>query len=118
MEERQTDPDVPFRLRCVERVRSIGADGVFEWKIDTTHALTSYEADKVEPAEESVWQRRVVQSLDFDPEAFYPEVIQYLGLTPGVDNLWKLITRNDLRKRDQQGHQSLREKYGKDHWDC
>ena len=62
--------------------------------------------------EETDWQRLVAGKFRFDPETHYPEVMQVLDLCePGPK--WKLYTAEDLRREDQKGHQSLREKYGK-----
>lgn len=81
-------------------------------KIDMTHELESYEAGKAELVEETVWQNRVHGDFSFDPETYYPETMQVLDL--GVEEpKWELRTADDLRRRDQKGHQSLREQYGK-----
>lgn len=81
-------------------------------QIDTTHELQSYEADKAELVEETAWQRRVAGDFSFDSVTHYPETFQVLDL--GAENPdWELLTREDLRRKDQAGHQSLREKYGK-----
>jgi len=81
-------------------------------RIDTTHELTYYEAGKVELTEETRWQRMVARRWDFDPERHYPESFAHLNLSD-EDPQWKIFTADELRRRDQQGHQSLREKYGK-----
>ena len=63
--------------------------------------------------EETVWQRIVAGDLGFDAEAHYPETMQVLDL--GAEGpRWELRTADELRREDQQGHQSLREKYGKE----
>ena len=81
-------------------------------RIDTTHELESYEADKAELVEVTVWQRVVAGDLDFDAETHYPGTMQVLDL--GAENpQWELRTADELRREDQQGHQSLREKYGR-----
>ena len=80
-------------------------------RIDTTHELENYEADKVELVEETMWQRMVAGDLGFDPEAYYPEMMQVLDLG-AAEPKWELYTADDLRRKDQKGHQSLREKYG------
>ena len=81
-------------------------------RIDTTHELASYETDKAELAGETMWQRMVAGDLGFDAETHYPETMQVLDL--GEENpQWELHTADELRREDQQGHQSLREKYGK-----
>ena len=81
-------------------------------RIDMTHELESYETDKAELVEETVWQRMVAGNLSFDPETHYPETIQALDLG-AEDSQWELRTADELRREDQTGHQSLREKYGK-----
>ena len=81
-------------------------------RIDTTHELESYEAGKAELVEETDWQNRVAGDFSFDPETYYPEAMQVLDL--GVaEPKWELRTADDLRREDQKGHQSLREKYSK-----
>lgn len=81
-------------------------------RIDTTHELTSYEAGKAALVGETRWQRMVARRWDFDPERHYPESFGHLNLSD-EDPQWKIFTADELRRRDQQGHQSLREKYGK-----
>ena len=81
-------------------------------RIDTTHELKSYEADKAELVEETVWQRIVASNLGFDADMHYPETMQVLDLG-AEDSQWELRTADELRREDQQGHQSLRDKYGK-----
>lgn len=81
-------------------------------RIDTTHDLESHEADKAELVEETVWQQRVAGDFSFDPETYYPETMQVLDLS-AAEPRWELRSADDLRMRDQKGHQSLREKYGK-----
>lgn len=84
-------------------------------RIDTTQELTSYDTVKQElPPEESFWQKRVAAYLDFDPERKYPASFMVLDLSKPTDNpQWQYLTREDLIQKDQDGHQSLREKYGK-----
>lgn len=82
-------------------------------RIDITHELTSYETEKTELVEETDWQRLVAGKFSFDPVTHYPEEIQVLDLC-ALKPEWKLYTADDLRREDQKGHQSLREKYGKD----
>ena len=79
-----------------------------------TQELTSYEikTDKAELVEETVWQDRVAGDFSFDAETYYPEKMQVLDLG-AAEPKWELRTADDLRRKDQQGHQSLREKYSK-----
>ena len=82
-------------------------------KIDTTHELTNYEAGKVKLSDGlSRWQQLVARDFRFDPERYFPEEMIHLNLS-GPDSQWKLLTADDLRRKAQKGHQSLKEKYGK-----
>ena len=82
-------------------------------KIDTTHELTSYEAGKVKLSDgPSIWQRLAAKGFTFDPERHYPKSYAHLNLSD-EDPQWKIFSAEELRRRDQQGHQSLKEKYGK-----
>ncbi|WP_298022504.1 hypothetical protein [uncultured Dysosmobacter sp.] len=101
------------RLARMEYLRDELTAEEFLRKIDTTHELKSYETGKAELAEETVWQRRVASDLTFDPESCYPKETMCLDLSPRAKGTWELVTRDGLRRHDQRGHQSLREKYGK-----
>ena len=59
-----------------------------------------------------MWQRIVAGNFSFDPESHYPETMQILDLD-AEEPKWELRTADELRREDQTGHQSLREKYGK-----
>lgn len=85
-------------------------------RIDTTHELTSYDTLKQElPPEESIWQKRVAADLDFDPERQYPTSLMLLDLSkPSDDPQWQYLTAEELIRRDQEGHQSLRDEYKKE----
>ena len=86
--------------------------GEFLQRIDTTHELGNYETDKAELVEETVWQRMVASDFAFDSETHYPETMLELDL--GAEKpQWELRTADELRREDQKGRQSLREKYGK-----
>lgn len=82
-------------------------------RIDTTYELDSYDTAKPElPPEETVWQKRVAADLDFDPERDYPQSFMELDLRePTGDPKWQYFTREELVRKDQKGHQSLREEY-------
>lgn len=99
------------RLARMEYLKGKLAAEEFLRRIDTTHELENYEADKAELVEETMWQRMVAGDLGFDPEEHYPEMIQVLDLGE-AEPKWELCTADDLRREDQKGHQSLREKYG------
>jgi len=81
-------------------------------RIDTTHELIGYGVDKITFAAEIAWQKRVAHSVGFKRENAYPEEMLLLDLG-APDAKWECLTADDLRRRDQKGHQSLREKYGK-----
>ena len=100
------------RLARMEYLDGKLTAGEFLRRIDTTHELNSYEADKAELVEETVWQRLVADDLGFDAETHYPETMQVLDLG-AEEPEWELWTADELRREDQKGHQSLREKYGK-----
>ena len=102
------------RLARAEYLQGKLTAETFLQKIDSTHELKSYEAGKAELVEETPWQQRVAQRWDFDPEIFYPESMMVLDMTPGKKGEWEILTRDNLRRQDQEGHQSLRDKYQKD----
>lgn len=82
-------------------------------KIDTMHDLESYTvAEAQAPPIETVWQQMVAADVGFDPEAHYPKNFMLLDLR-AEEPEWETFSADDLRRRDQEGHQSLREKYGK-----
>lgn len=84
-------------------------------RIDTTHELDNYETDRAEQTGQTVWQQRVAADISFDPEVRYTETIQCLDLDLGVvEPKWEIYTADDLRRQEQRGHLSLREKYGKE----
>lgn len=82
-------------------------------RIDTTHDLESYVTVKQElPLEKSAWQKRVAADLDFDPVWQYPASFMELDLREGHPQ-WRDLTAEDWIRKDQKGHQSLRDQYGK-----
>lgn len=99
------------RLTRMEYLKGRLTAGEFLCRIDITHELENYEVGKAELVEETVWQRRVTGDFSFDPETYYPEMIQTLDLG-AEEPKWELYTADDLRRQDQEGHQSLRERYG------
>lgn len=83
-------------------------------KIDTMHDLEDYIVGEARvPPGETAWQRMVASHIGFDPEAHYPQSFMQLDLE-NEDPKWQTFSADDLRRRDQEGHQSLREKYGKE----
>lgn len=104
------------RLARMEYLKGKLTAEEFLRRIDTTHELDSYEADRagrVEQIGQTVWQKRVAGDITFDPEVRYPETIQCLDFDLGAtEPKWEIYTAEDLRRQEQQGHQSLRERYG------
>ena len=82
-------------------------------KIDTMHDLEDYTVNEVvAPPADTAWQQLVAGSIGFDPATHYPKTFMQLDL--GADDpQWQTCSADDLRRQDQAGHQSLREKYGK-----
>lgn len=101
------------RLARMEYLKGQLTAEEFLRRIDTTYELESYEAGKTELVEETAWQRMVSGNFAFDEETHYPETIQVLVLSAEKPE-WELRTADDLRRENQKGHQSLREKYGKE----
>lgn len=100
------------RLARMEYLKKRLTAEEFLRRIDTTHELDSYETDKAEQAGQTIWQKRVAGDISTDPETCYPEAFQCLDLR-APDAKWEVYTADDLRRREQRGHQSLRERYGK-----
>ena len=82
-------------------------------RIDVYHDLESYQVSAPESPGKSVLQERVEQDIDFDPTDAYPETVQWLDLSV-PDPQWETYTAEELVRRDRQGHESLREKYGRE----
>jgi len=102
---RELDSVLLWRHRC--KAKKLTAEE-FLRKVDTTHELEGCMG-----TEEAPWQRLVARSWDFDPERFFPkEIIIILNLNK-PDAQWEPRTADELWRRMQKGHQSLREKYGK-----
>ena len=103
------------RLARMEYLKGKLTAEEFLRRIDTTHELDSYETDRagrVEQIGQTVWQKRVAGDITFDSEVRYPEAIQCLDLGT-AEPKWEIYTADDLRQQEQQGHQGLREKYGR-----
>lgn len=100
------------RLARMEYLKGKLTAEEFLRRIDMTHELDSYEAGRVELAEESVWQHMVAGNVAFDADTHYPEMMQILDLG-AAEPKWEVYTADDFRREDQKGRQSLREQYGK-----
>lgn len=82
-------------------------------RIDVYHDLESYQVRAPEEAGKSIFQKRVERDIDFDPEYTYPKTMQVLDMSV-PDPKWETYTAEELVRRDRQGHESLREKYGRE----
>lgn len=81
-------------------------------RIDIFHDLGSYEVSKADAPGKSILQERIEQNIDFEPESVYPTMHE-LDLS-GPEPTWKTYTAEELAQKEQQGHESLRDKYGKE----
>ncbi|MBE7009634.1 MAG: hypothetical protein E7422_11100 [Ruminococcaceae bacterium] len=80
-------------------------------RIDVYHELESYEVSAPSAPGKSLLQRRVEQSIDFDPATAY-QTMQVLDLGD-PDPAWRIETAEEQARQERRGHESLREKYGK-----
>ncbi len=100
------------RLARIEYLNGNLTAEQFLRRIDTTHELDTYEAEKATLVSETAWQKKVSADVGFDADTHYPETFMFLDL--GKPNpQWEVFTADDLREKDQVGRQSLKEKYGK-----
>lgn len=82
-------------------------------KIDTMHDLEEYTVGETQTLPmETAWQRMVSNNIGFDPENHYPEGFMLLDLRTDAPK-WQTFSADELRRKDQEGHQSLREKYSR-----
>lgn len=94
--------------RC--RRGELSAEEFFR-EIDTFGILDSYEAGPARNSEETVWQKRLKANMDFDPSKFY-ENTMFLDLSK-QDPQWETISAEQQRLHDQDGGDTLKERYGK-----
>ena len=70
------------RLTLEEYVQGKLTIEEFLRKIDTTHELTSYEANKIDLSDEpSMWQQLVARDFRFGSERYFPEKMAHLNLS-------------------------------------
>lgn len=82
--------------------------------IDVFHELDSYDVSAPKEPGKNIFQERGERSIDFDPEAAY-QAVQVLDMRdPSVKPEWKTYSAEECRRWEQQGHESLREKYGEE----
>lgn len=81
-------------------------------KVDTFHLLDSHEEhEAAQGSGMTAWQQRIRENIDFDPEDFYP-VIMRLDLSD-PEAQWETVTARQLRLQEQDGGDTLKERYGK-----
>lgn len=82
--------------------------------IDTMHELDCYDVEECELLPEaSEWQKLVAGDPDFDADRYFPSGMMVLDL--GADKPeWEIRTAQQLQEQAQEGHMSLRAKYGDD----
>lgn len=89
---------VAAEIDAAEFLRRVGYDGEPVTGVST------------EPGR-SEWQRRVERDLDFDP---WLEYVDMLTLNLGAENpQWEFTPAAERRREAQEGHRSLRDRYGK-----
>ena len=81
-------------------------------RIDVYHELESYEVSVPNSPDKSVLQQRIERDIDFDPALAY-QTIQVLDLEESEPAWWIETTEEQLRQ-ERRGHESLREKFGKE----
>jgi len=90
--------------------KELSAEEFFR-EIDTFGILDSYEAGPARNDEETAWQGRLKANMDFDPSKFY-EDIMCLDLSK-PEAQWETISAARQRLQDQDGGDTLKERYGK-----
>ena len=82
-------------------------------RIDVFHELDSYDVSAPKEPGKSIFQERGERNIDFDPEAAY-QAVQVLDMRdPNVAPERKTYSAEECKRWEQQGHESLRKKYGK-----
>ena len=92
------------------RRKELSAEEFFR-EIDAFGILDSYEAGPARNSEETAWQKRLKADMDFDPSKSY-ENFMFLDLSK-QDAQWETISAEQQRLRDQDGGDTLKERYGK-----
>lgn len=97
-------------------------------RIDIYHELSSYAAEKLDSVDflDTPYGHRLQNSIDFDPAREYPETFMCLDLQAHAEDgsnndegystnpEWKYYTREEIIRKDREGHDPLRKKYLKD----
>lgn len=99
-------------------------------RIDVHHELSSYDAKKLDGVDflDTFYGQRLQNSIDFDPARTYPDTLMVLDLrkrlnddcnensaqnTADGDAHWEYLTKEEMIRREREGHDSLRNKYPK-----
>lgn len=59
-------------------------------------------------------RERAERNIDFNPASAYQTVQVFDGGDPDVALEWKTYSAEECKRQEQHGHESLREKYGKE----
>ena len=81
-------------------------------RIDVYHELESYEVSVPNAPDKSVLQQRIERDIDFDPALAY-QTMQVLDLGES-EPAWRTETAEEQARQERRGHESLREKFGKE----
>ena len=81
-------------------------------RIDIYHELESYEVSVPNSPDKSVLQQRIERDIDFDPALAY-QTMQVLDLEE-PEPAWWIETAEEQLRQERRGHESLREKFGKE----
>ena len=101
-----------LQIALMDDLEALFKDRPFKTPHQTMETPKTYPQEL--PPEESIWQKRVAADLDFDPERQYPSSLMLLDLSkPSDDPQWQYLTAEELIRKDQEGHQSLKDQYSK-----
>ena len=82
--------------------------------IDLFGELNGYQPSAPRDPEQSVWQKTIEGNIDFDSSRLKPIQSLKIDLDSPDEAEWTTITPEEQIRRAQKGHQSLREKYGRE----
>ena len=84
----------------------------FLGRIDTFNLLDSHEVQEAtQDPSMTAWKKRLRDHIDFDPADFYQDMILLDLSDPEAQ--WETITAREQRLREQDGGDTLKERYGK-----
>lgn len=81
-------------------------------RIDIYHELGNCDVAATDMPDKSVLQARIERDMDFDPALAY-QTMQVLDLGE-AEPAWRIETAEEQARQERRGHESLREKFGKE----